>query len=655
MPNKIRWSFKLDDFQKRAIDSVKRNQSILVSAPTGAGKTLIAEYVIMKCIEENKGVIYTAPIKALSNQKYREFQALFPEKTGIITGDVSINPHAPLLIMTTEIFRNKILDSPSQLTDYLWIIFDEIHYLDDIERGTVWEESLILLPKHMKIVGLSATIPNIDQFSLWLNEIHNHPIKVIKEDNRPVPLHFLFQYRGKIVGELSIIKKIAFSRRRILYQRKNELKGRFSGKNSPVPLIRHLIKSDRLPCLYFSFSRKRCEYLANRFMTFDVLTEKEKNKILEIYDSLCQRFNLINDERTQSLRNLVEKGIAYHHAGIHPMLKEVVEQLFTSKLIKIIFTTETFALGINMPARSVVIDEMRKRYGRNFRTLKVRDFLQMAGRGGRRGIDKEGYVYCRINPGELSFYELEQFFKIKPEPIRSRFNVSYATILNLYEAYKEDLFWIYSLSFYYFQEKKKSDLFQLKQMKTKLNILKKFGYIKSSKLTQKGHFAKNIYGHELPLSELYSSGILEELSHKQLGILCLAAVFEPRPDKKKVRLKNNINSIKLKTSRVVKRIHLIEKRNRVFSLSKKFCYDLSDSLLDWMGEKSFKNIVEEMEIDEGEVIRFYRMSIQILREMLHTPVSKNLKMKIQNAIDLINRGVINAEEQLLEIASTASS
>lgn len=647
-PEFLNKNFKLDEFQKRAIAAVKRNQSVLVSAPTGTGKTLIAEYVMQKCLSQDEGVIYTAPIKALSNQKFREFQGIFPGKVGIITGDVSINPFAPLLIMTTEIFRNRVLEDDSDLKNHTWIIFDEIQYLDDVERGTVWEESLILLPEHMKLLGLSATIPNINELASWLREIHQHPLKVIVETSRPVPLHFLFQCMGKIADDIKTVKKIGFGRRKTLEFEPDmgKLHRLNRSKNKPMSLILHLTKSERLPCIYFTFSRKRCEYLGKRSMKYDFLDTQERIKILEKYDDLCRKFDISHDDRTRSLRRMVARGIAYHHAGIHPMLKEVVEQLFTSKYIKVIYTTETFALGINMPAKTVVIDELRKKYGKFHRILKVRDFFQMAGRGGRRGIDKEGFVYSRVTPGEISFPELKQFFGVKPEPIRSRFNASYATILNLYEKYGDGLFNIYSRSFHYFQEKNKENLQQLEQMKSKLKILKQLDYIEGDQLTEKGHFAKNIYGHELPITELYSSGVLEGLNFKQLGILCLASVFEPRPNMKQKKLSIDVKYVDKLTGRIVKMTHVIEKNNGIKSLSKLFHFDLSDSLILWMKRKSFEEILESLEFDEGEVIRYYRMSIQILREMLETPASDEFKKKILKALELINRGVIDAEEQL---------
>ena len=636
----MKWDFKLDEFQKKAISAVKQGQSVLVSAPTGAGKTVIAEYVIKKCIEEGKGVIYTAPIKALSNQKYREFKNLFPGQTGIVTGDVSIQPHASLLIMTTEIFRNRLLESSPGLSDHSWIIFDEIHYIDDMERGTVWEESLILLPPDLKVLGLSATIPNIDNLASWLQAIHGRPFAVIKENHRPVPLNFFYQSSEKVTADLKELKRFGFANKhRVNLPLPSPGQRRFRGpRNRAMPLIKHLIESRRLPCLYFCFSRNLLE--SDRMAT-----------ILSVFDSLTHRFHIGADERTQVMRGLVKNGIAYHHAGIHPMLKEVIERLFTSRLIRVIFTTETFALGINMPARTVVIDELRKRYGRFFRIMKKRDFFQMAGRSGRRGIDKEGFVYLRVNPLEVDFDQLNRFLRAKPEPIQSRFNLSYAALLNLYELYGENLHQVFLNSFYYFKEGKKSNLYQYEQMKRRLKLLRRLNYLSSNKLTDKGQFAKGIYGYELSLGEIYGNGLLERLSYRELAMLCLAAVFEPRPGKKKIRGNKTIKKLRMTCSRITSSIHQIEKRDGISSITKKFYFDLSTSLLNWMDKKPFREILAELESDEGEIIRYYRMCIQVLREMSLAPLGKNFRQNIYKAIDLINRGVINAEEQLEQVAA----
>ncbi|MCP5047424.1 MAG: DEAD/DEAH box helicase [bacterium] len=643
--------FQLDEFQKQAISSVQEGRSVLVSAPTGAGKTLIAEYLIRKCMKEKQGVIYTAPIKALSNQKFREFQARFPGQVGIITGDVSIQPNSPLLIMTTEIFRNKVLETKPSLDQHFWIIFDEVHYLDNLERGTVWEESLILLPKHMKFMGLSATIPNIDHFADWLKEIHPHPIRVIKEENRPVPLHFFFQCNGKICDQLEEVRAEGYGPRKRRRFKGDQVREEDPYRmNTPAALLAHLDEEDRLPCIYFAFSRKRCESLAAKAAKRDFLTPGERTRILQLFDEFCRDYDISREERTQSLRDLVKKGAAYHHAGIHPMLKELLERLFTEKLIKIIFATETFALGVNMPARTVVLDEMKKKYGRSYRVLKVRDFFQMAGRSGRRGIDKEGFVYGRIDPRFVSFRELEAIFRFPPEDIRSRFNASYATILNLYEIYGENLLDIHALSFFSFQEQAESGARQLKQMESRLDILKQLGYIHNNRLTEKGHFAKKIHGNELPLAELFGYGVLEDLSLSQLGVLALAAVFSPRPSIKKDRIPREVKALETITIEAVRGIHRFEKKMGLNFFSKPFHYDLSNSLLQWMNMVPFEDIIERLRVDEGEVIRYYRMSIQVLREMLETPASEAVKEKTRKAIDLINRDVIDAEAQLKKTA-----
>ncbi|MFH0790366.1 MAG: DEAD/DEAH box helicase, partial [Candidatus Omnitrophota bacterium] len=386
-----------DPFQQQAIDYIKQSYSVIVSAPTGAGKTAIAEHVITTCIQNNIGVIYTAPIKALSNQKFRDFQAQFADAIGILTGDVSLNSSAPVLIMTTEIFRNKILDEPSSLNNYQWVIFDEIHYIDNPERGTVWEESLIFLPGHMKILALSATIPNINQLAGWMESIHKKPIKTVIEEKRPVPLHFYYQYQNEIINNLNTNRQAKH--------------GRLNRLNS---LINYIQQKEGFPCIYFVFGRRRAENLALEIDNYNFLTREERLSISSLYDNLCQRFDLKHEKSAQELYPLIQKGIAYHHAGMLPTLKEVIERLFTSKLLKVIFTTETFALGINMPSRTVIFDELRKFYGRYVRNLKTRDFYQMAGRAGRRGIDKEGFVYCRINPSRINLHDVQRIIYSKP-------------------------------------------------------------------------------------------------------------------------------------------------------------------------------------------------------------------------------------------------
>ena len=446
---------QLDRFQEEAIAAINRDTSVIVTAPTGAGKTVIAEYAVEKCIQENHRVIYTAPIKALSNQKYRDFYAEYGDKIGIVTGDVVLNPYAQVLLMTTEIFRNTIFDDIERLQDVSYVIFDEIHYINDIERGTVWEESLIFAPQHIKFVCLSATIPNINTFAEWMQSVRDIDIEVVEELKRPVPLehHLYFQDYG--VGD---IKHIAALRNRAQRDRRKPKKSD-QLNNKPVKglpsdftetrLVPHLRRKKQLPCLYFCFSRKGCEENASSLVfgsQLQLLNKKQKVEILQKFDELCVQFDIAEEKKITEFRRLVSCGIAYHHAGMLPTLKEVVERLFTSGLIQLLFTTETFAVGINMPACSVVFDSLRKFDGIGFRYLKTREYHQMAGRAGRRGIDTIGYVYAQIVPEYADFGEIKGVVADKIEPIESQFNLSYSSILNLYQKYGDDIYDVYTMS-----------------------------------------------------------------------------------------------------------------------------------------------------------------------------------------------------------------
>lgn len=635
-----------DRFQREAIDYINKGYSVVVSAPTGAGKTAVADHVIQSCIDKNQGVIYTAPIKALSNQKFRDFQQHYGEKIGILTGDVSINASAPVLIMTTEIFRNKVLDEPpSALQNYSWVIFDEIHYIDNEERGTVWEESLIFMPGYKNILCLSATIPNIVEFAGWIESIHKTPIKIVVEDKRPVPLKILFQCNDQIVDFDRLketYKKNIWDRSKKAYIEHHNIK---SNKLSNV--INYLKERHELPCIYFVFGRKRAEDMAFELYNFNFLTQEEKNKIVSMYNHLCRRFDLEHEESANRMFHLIERGIAYHHAGMLPTLKEVVEQLFTSRLIKVIFTTETFALGINMPARSVVISELRKPYGNYVEKLKTRDFYQMVGRAGRRGIDEVGFAYISVNPARISYTEIDKIIFGQPELVKSQLNLSYATLLNLYKRYKEKILEVYPFSLHYFQSSKHQRKEALVLINAKLKLLKDLGYIENSALTVKGNFACAVYGYELIFSELYEKEILEGLDKIALGMLCVAVVFEPRRNQRILNMSRDCKKLNYICRNIFRTIRNKETGYRIHPLSKEPYFHLSQVMKAWLCGTEFARITRFTDTDEGEIIRYFRMVIQLLREISHSGcVSLNLIKKASEIIKIINRGVVDAEKQL---------
>lgn len=433
---------KLDAFQDGAIRAIEKGHSVIVSAPTGAGKTVIAEYAIEKALREGKEIIYTAPIKALSSQKYRDFSTDYRDKIGVMTGDVIINPDAPVLIMTTEIFRNIIFDTDgSRLANVGAVIFDEIHYINDIQRGTVWEESIIFAPQHISFICLSATIPNFNEFAEWMRSVRTKPIETIVETERPVPLEtgiWVPEHGFRDMKFLANLEKQNLEERRRGDKRK---------KFDHTALIAWLRKEDRMPCIFFHFSRMGCQDLAMRFKGFNLMSTAERHQALDIFDELAERFSITERANTRVMRNLVKNGIAFHHAGILPALKEIIERLYTLSLIKILFTTETFAVGINMPAKCVVFESLMKYDGITFRYLTAREFQQMSGRAGRRGIDPVGYAYSIVNPTDFNMDGLRKTFSRDVEDIESQFSLSYSSILNLWGRFGEKIYDVCQRSF----------------------------------------------------------------------------------------------------------------------------------------------------------------------------------------------------------------
>ena len=652
-----------DPFQLKAIQAIEQERSVLVSAPTGSGKTAIAEYAINKAIARGERVIYTAPIKALSNQKYRDFSVSYPDQVGLLTGDVTLNAHAPIVIMTTEIYRNQLFEDPERLKNTTWVIFDEVHYLDDVERGTVWEEAIMFSPEHIRFVALSATAPNIEELASWMRQTLKREIEVIIETHRPVPLVQLFQCQGNIYGDARILKKEGYLDRE--YWPSGRFEGRdnrtsrrrFSGRNYQQALrarpnrtddfVRHLIKEKRFPCLYFAFGRKRAEALAWEQEKFDFLTPEEKTRVEETYTRLLERFDLKHEPKALEMRRLVTRGIAFHHAGMLPTLKEVIEQLFTSKLIKMIFTTETFALGINMPAKTVAFDEMRKFYGTYFAFLRTRDFFQMAGRAGRRGMDDCGYVYSRINPHQIPYPALMRIIYGQPEPIESQFNSCYATLLNLYAQFGSKLLEMYPLSFHFFQSNRKGRQKGEASIEKKLALLKDLGHLNDKGLTLKGQFASWMYGYELVLSEMLEDGYLETLNEARLSALLCALVFEPRKNQDCPKLPPNLDSVEKKSYGYLKRVHAKEANFKIYPATKLPYFHLATALEAWIGGCAFKDLGRHTEVDEGEIIRYFRMVIQLLRQLKQAPqVSDTMRNTAKNALQKINRDLVDAERQL---------
>lgn len=432
---------ELDSFQETAIRHLQEGRNVLVSAPTGTGKTLVADWIVDEALNTGRKVIYTAPIKALSNQKFRDYTRLWgPERVGLVTGDLVIRRDAPCRVMTTEILRNMLLGD-EDLSDLLAVIIDEIHFLDDRERGTVWEEVLIYLPKHVQIVGLSATISNLDDFAEWMGHVRGTAVEVIVETRRAVPLTFHYASVDTGLCDPGTYQ----SRARRVSDRVGDFEprgrhGRDRGRSRPPArrtregdIHRMLVEHKLLPYLYFVFSRRDTERFA-RFLGQNVQgTLLDSDEKLRMAERLIEATSTLGSALEPELQALYAKGIAFHHAGLHVQLKALVEELYEQRLIKALFCTSTFALGINMPARTVVFDGLHKFDGVALAPLSTRQFMQKAGRAGRRGMDDVGHVVIRLDVAEFEEAKplLERYRKGAYEPVRSRFSLSWNSIVNL--------------------------------------------------------------------------------------------------------------------------------------------------------------------------------------------------------------------------------
>ena len=428
--------FELDEFQYKAIAALNAGRSVVVCAPTGSGKTLIGEYAIYRALHQGGRVFYTTPLKALSNQKWRDFSNQFgADEVGLLTGDVSINRDAPILVMTTEIFRNMLYGTPigevgTSLVGVQAVVLDECHYMNDRQRGTVWEESIIYCPHEIQLVALSATVANSQQLTDWIDQVHG-PTELIYSEYRPIPLDFYF---GNPKGIFPLLNENKTKINQRLKPKGGQIKP--SPGNRPesptLPFVLNQLRErDMLPAIYFIFSRRGCDQAVSEVSSMSLVSPAEAQQLKIRIDDYLNRYP--EAARVGQVEPLY-RGIAAHHAGILPAWKGLVEELFQDGLIKVVFATETLAAGINMPARTTVISTLSKRTDRGHRLLTPSEFLQMAGRAGRRGMDERGYVVTLQTPFEGA-KDAAYLATSRPDQLVSQFTPSYGMVLNLLQTH----------------------------------------------------------------------------------------------------------------------------------------------------------------------------------------------------------------------------
>jgi superfamily II RNA helicase len=433
------YPFELDPFQLQAIAALQAGKSVVVCAPTGSGKTLIGEYAIHAALADHRRVFYTTPLKALSNQKLRDFRHQFgDDNVGLLTGDTSVNRDAPILVMTTEIFRNMLYGTPigevgTSLTDVEVVVLDECHYMNDRQRGTVWEESIVYCPAEVQLVALSATVANSQQLTDWIHKVHGDT-ELIYSDFRPVPLEHSFCNNKGFFPLLDSSNQKINPRLKPLTNKPPSKEERHKIVPPIGAVISHLRQRDMLPAIYFIFSRRGCDKSVTDLGNVSLVNAEESLRLKPQIDA----FIAANPEIGKpSHIDALYRGIAAHHAGILPAWKGFVEELFQQGLIKVVFATETLAAGINMPARTTVISSISKRTDRGHRLLNASEFLQMAGRAGRRGMDEVGYVVTVQTPFEGA-KEAAHLATSSADPLVSQFAPSYGMVMNLLQTHSLD-------------------------------------------------------------------------------------------------------------------------------------------------------------------------------------------------------------------------
>lgn len=635
--------FTLHPFQEAAIQAVEAGHSVLVSAPTGAGKTVVAEYAIERGLAAGSRVVYTSPVKALTNQKYRDFVGVYGDRIGIMTGDVTINPDAPVVLMTTEILRNTIFEDIERLSGISTVIMDEIHYISDADRGTVWEECIIFAPPQIRFIGLSATISNLEEFRSWIAHVRKEEVVLVETDFRPVPLrHHIFVpgYGPARIGDFHKAVQQAHTR-----SKPGRRRGRSGG--GPIDIVDYLSSEDLLSCLYFCFSRRECEARARHAHRKRLLDGKQREQILRHYDDLRDRYQVAEDGANE-LRELAARGIMFHHAGMLPVYKEIVERLFTTGLVRLLFTTETFAVGVNMPARSVVFSSLRKYDGVGFSYLSTLGYYQMAGRAGRQGMDREGNVFTIVNPEFDTQKDIKKVVFGKVEPLVSRFNLSYSAILSLYRTLHGDLGKALDLSFASWQAQGSPKRMRI-LLDARLATLKSEGYLKDQgELSGKGRIAARLNGYEIQIAELFWAGCFESLSPEDCAVIVVAIVHESRRGDYAHRIEDQgLGAIRNRANKRIRAFRKTETRNGLEYPVKNLDFSLAGTVRAWCQGAAFPELANYTSTQDGDVVRSLRMAIQVLRQFADAVRDdRGLADRLRSAVDLLNRDEVDAERQL---------
>ena len=746
-----RYPFPLDAFQLEAIAHLEAGQSVMVAAPTGTGKTLVAEYAIWLARQRRQRVVYTTPLKALSNQKYRDLRQLYGEDAvGLVTGDIVEHSRASIVIMTTEVYRNMLLEDgadrfigdedriPASLSDIGFVVFDELHYLSDIGRGPVWEEAIICSPAHVQLIGLSATVSNAEDLASWISRVHR-PIELVTHEQRAVPLEHYYFLDGKlhlvqdadgnrverfpnIGGEAKLARMVGRTRvyssdgddddeaeddldRDIWEERRLRGKGvrQYTGparrgtgeaarvatadkekqthegaeqevkkphrpkqRKTPEPgeVLTVLREADMLPCLYFLPGRRVVEEGAMSTALHSFTTPEEEALIRAEIEVWLE--NLPKEDRNlqqvHQLTRLLPRGLAYHHAGLLPGLKVLVETLFGRGHLRAVFATDTLALGINMPARSVIVGSLSKFDGQEMRLLTPNEYRQLTGRAGRRGMDVHGAAiipYSPWEPFEASFQRITGELL----PVTSSFIIRYNSVLNLWRPgdighlrricasslreFQRYLLWelgeMQRLEKRYQKAKKagkkkgaasreaeralekrreRIGAFPLSragaaELDGTIFALRALGYIgQDDRLTLKGQILRNIFHPAgIMIIELITTGALDELSAGEMAEVCSWFTYDnDRRLNNRHTIPHKLVEVRRELWRVVQHVRGIEERAEI-GMTPGIVPEFQGLALAWSRGTSLSGLLNRIDLAEGDILMHLNQTIDLLQQV----------------------------------------
>ncbi len=674
--------FPLDPFQLEAIASLDAGRSVVVCAPTGSGKTVDGDYAIHAARAERRRVFSTTPLKALSNQKFRDFGAQFGEdQVGLLTGDISINRDASVVVMTTEVFRNMLYGAGERadLRQVASVVLDECHYINDFGRGTVWEESIICCPKGIQLVALSATIANADHLASWMRRAHG-PTDLVYSEHRPVPLRYHYFDHGELTALFK--RRGPLSRRPLI---SNAARGAraWQAQTDPDEVVRALRERDMLPAIYFVFSRRGCEQALHRCAHLALLSGDEPDRMEE---RLAAEIDASPSLRSYPYLRELLGGLAVHHAGLLPAWKPPIERLFQAGLIKVVFATETLAAGINMPARTTVISALSKRGDTGYRQLTANEFLQMSGRAGRRGIDRLGHVVTVADPFRPAWEALE-LASAPPDPLISRFAPTYGMVLNLlrrhtpaeaegllrkcFGQFLADRGWLDEVADLPDRDtsaprqppgrarterrlsaanpNRKSKIENRKPLYWQRflalqAVLEAYDYVYDHRPTDAGQLAAALrVENELLVAEVLRSDLWLPLAPPEFGALLTAIITEDlRPDVRSAARANRRVAGALEGLRpLVRQLRAVQRRQRV-DVPVRLTETLCGLVQLWADGASWEEVAGAVELDEGDVVHLLRRLLDLLRQVPQAPgVPDRLAQLAVDACRAIDREPVN--------------